>query len=763
MKKIIAIVLTCAMILSIAGCDQNTGNSDPDTTTASQSDGAGTEGTEGSESTEGTDAPEGGDETDAENSGEEIEMAMTYPGFENMTYSEASAAIYEANLGEFKAALETASAETDDISKRYALMAVAEAKLLEAGVFIPLKANGGSFAINRMANYTSSPVMWGSDNYRYHHSVIATEFISAADREEIKAKYNELKGTGTYLDWVKEYLTGKGYELKDEKSIYYSADLTSWDVLATNEADNAEFLCNTYDGLLEYDCENVQQPGLATGYDISDDGLTYTFHLREGVKWVDSQGREVSDLTADDFVAGFQHLLDAKTGPVSLVQNLIAGAGDYLSGDNLDFSSVGVKAVDDYTLEYTLSEVAPYFPSMMGYGLFAPMSRSFFESQGGKFGAEFEQVKDTEAYTYGQDQNSIAYCGPFICTNATSKNSMTLEANPTYWNPDALNVHKINWRFTESTDPKTSYDDAISGFVDGVVLSQALIDIAKAEATDDGSNVYDKYSYTSLTDGTTFGGFLNFFRQQFANPNDPSRMVSQKTDEQKTASMLATQNAHFRLAVYFSLDRANQNAQLRGDELKYASLRNTYTPGSMVMLTDDTTISINGTDTTFTAGTSYGKIVQAQLTADGFKAKVYDEATDSTDGFDGWYNPENAKAELEIAIEELKAQGVEISAENPIVLDYPVAAQVPEFRQGAYVIKQSVEDALGGCVIINVLEGESYDDRNYAMFYSDTGDGMNFDFMDAAGWGPDYGDPGSFLNTMLPDYDGDCTKYIGIF
>ncbi len=759
MKKIIAIALTCAMLLSVAGCSQNNDSGNDGTSTTSQA--ADTDNNGGESTSENTGDDTTGGEEDP-NGGDSEPIEMIGP-FADMTYSEASTKIYNDNLGDFKAALDIATAVVDDLSKRYALMAVAEAKLLEAGVFIPLKANGGAYAINRLASYTNSPVMWGTDNYRFYQNLITTDFITAADRDEMKVKYNELKGSGEYLAWAKQYLIDKGYELKDEKSVYYSADLTTWDVLATNEADNSELLVQTYDGLLEYDCENVQQPALAESYEVSEDGLTYTFHLRQGVKWVDSQGREVADLTADDFVAGMQHAFDAKSGTEGLLRDLIVGVGEYIDGNDLNFDNVGVKAVDEYTVKYTLQQVAPYFASMTGYGIFAPMSRSYFESQGGKFGAEFEQVKDTDAYKYGKDQNSIAYCGPFLVTNATSKNSMTLEANPSYWNKDALNIHKQNWRYTESTDPKTSYDDAINGFVDGVGLDESTITMAKEAATDDGSNIFDKYHYTSLTDSTTYGGFLNLNRQQFVNPNDQVKMPSQKTEQQKVDYITAAQNVHFRLAVYFALDRGNQNAQLRGEDLKYNSLRNTYTPGNMVMLLEDTTISINGTDTTFEAGTNYGKIVQAQLTADGFKAKVYDEATDSTDGFDGWYNPENAKAELAIAIEELKAQGLEISKENPIYLDYPVAAQVPQFKQGAYVIKQSVEEALDGCVIINVIEGSSYDDRNYAMFYPETGLEMNFDFMDAAGWGPDYGDPMSFLNTMLPDYNGDCTKYVGIY
>lgn len=738
MKKFVAVILTLAMIASFAGCNQNTGD-DQGTGTGS-----------GSSQSTGT---AGGDVKPGE---------LSNP-YADMDYSEASTKIYEANLGDFKAALDEASKETTDLSKRYALMAIAEAKLLEAGIFMPSKADGGSYAINRMVSYTTSPVMWGSDAYRYYTSIVCTEFITSKDRDTIKEKYNELKGSGEYLKWVKEFLIEQGYEFKDEKSIYYSADLTTWDILATNEHDNSEFLVNTYDGLLEYDVENTQKPALAESYTISEDGLTYTFKLRKGVKWVDSQGREIAELTADDFVAGMQHAFDAKGGGELLMLDLIEGANDYIDGKDLDFSKVGVKAVDDYTVEYKLQKVAPYFASMTGYGIFAPLSRTYYAGLGGKFGAEYEQVKDTDDYKYGKGPDSIAYCGPFVCTNATSKNSMTLKANDSYWNKDALNVHTINWRYTESTDPKTSYDDAINGVVDGVGLDEATIKMAKDAATEDGSNVFEKYHYTSLTQSTTYGGFINLNRKQFVNSNDASRMVSNKTDEQKLDYAVACQNVHFRLALYFAMDRGNQNAQLRGEDLKYNSIRNTYTPGNMLILPEDTTVSINGTDTTFKAGTNYGEIVQAQISADGFKAKVYDKETESSDGFDGWYNPENAKAELQKAIEELKAQGLEISKDHPIYIDYPVAAQVPAFKQGAYVIKKSVEDALDGCVIINVVEGENYDDRNYAMFYPETGAEMNFDFMDSAGWGPDYGDPQTFLNTMLPDYNGECTKWVGIF
>lgn len=224
MKKIIAIALTCAMLLSVAGCSQNNDSGNDGTSTTSQA--ADTDNNGGESTSENTGDDTTGGEEDP-NGGDSEPIEMIGP-FADMTYSEASTKIYNDNLGDFKAALDIATAEVDDLSKRYALMAVAEAKLLEAGVFIPLKANGGTYAINRLASYTNSPVMWGTDNYRFYQNLITTDFITAADRDEMKVKYNELKGSGEYLAWAKQYLIDKGYELKDEKSVYYSADLTTW-------------------------------------------------------------------------------------------------------------------------------------------------------------------------------------------------------------------------------------------------------------------------------------------------------------------------------------------------------------------------------------------------------------------------------------------------------------------------------------------------------------------------------------------------------
>ena len=133
-------------------------------------------------------------------------------------------------------------------------------------------------------------------------------------------------------------------------------------------------------------------------------------------------------------------------------------------------------------------------------------------------------------------------------------------------------------------------------------------------------------------------------------------------------------------------------AQQVGDDLKYASMRNSFTPGNFVSLEEEVTVDINGTATTFPAGTYYGEIMQAQIDADGVKIKVWDptanDGAGSSDGFDGWYSPENAVEELNQAVEELAADGLTIDADNPIQMDVVYASSSEVFTNRANSLKQ---------------------------------------------------------------------------
>lgn len=685
--------------------------------------------------------------------------ATTVPTTELPTgdYNAMSAAIYDAQLGAFNTLYQAAKEETN-VSKRYALMAQAEAKLLEAAVLIPGTTNGGNYGLSRVAKRSASTVLWGNDSDRFHNVLVTTELITAEDQTHLKAMWNEVRGTGTYTQKAIDYLTEKGYTLKNTYNMGYASDPKTWDALATSRSADSEAIVNTYDGLVEYDNENEIKPALAESWEVSEDGLTYTFHIRQGAKWVDAQGREVADVKADDFVAGMQHMLDAGGGLEYLVENIIVNALEYNTGDVTDFAEVGVKATDDNTVVYTLCQPTSYFITMLGYNVFAPMSRTYFESKGGVFGKDdYKAAVDAGTMKYGQTVNDIAYCGPYTVTNHTAENTIVFEANPTYWNKDNITIKTLTWKFNDGKDPTKAYEDTKAGTLDGCGLSSASLEACKADGN------FEKYCTVSDTDATSFVLFLNLNRNAYANFNDETKAVSTMTDDQKKRTDAAMLNVHFRRAIGMGLDIATYNGQVVGEELKLNSVRNSYTPGNFVALEEDVTIEINGESKTFAKGTYYGEIMQAQIDADGVKIKVWDAENQTSDGFAGWHNPANAYEELQQAITELKEFGVEISKDNPIVMDLPYYSGNDIYTNRAQTLKQSVEEALQGCVVVNLVSCADAQEWYYAGYYTESGKDANYTLYDVSGWGPDYGDPATYLDTMLGDGAGYMAKCLGLF
>lgn len=672
-------------------------------------------------------------------------------------YNAMSEAIYDAQLGAFNT-LYQAAKEEQNVSKRYALMAQAEAKLLEAAVLIPGTTNGGNYGLSRVAKRSASTVLWGNDSDRFHNVLITTELISAEDQTHLKAMWNEVRGTGTYSQKATDYLKEKGYTLKDTYNMGYVSDPQTWDALATSRSADSEAIVNTYDCLVEYDNENEIKPALAESWEVSEDGKTYTFHIRQGAKWVDAQGREVADVKADDFVAGMQHMLDAGGGLEYLVENIIVNALEYNTGDVTDFAEVGVKATDDNTVVYTLCQPTSYFITMLGYNVFAPMSRTYFESKGGVFGKDdYKAAVDAGTMKYGQTVNDIAYCGPYTVTNHTAENTIVFEANPTYWNKDNITIKTLTWKFNDGQDPTKAYEDTKAGTLDGCGLSSASLEACKADGN------FEKYCTVSDTDATSFVLFLNLNRNAYANFNDETKAVSTMTDDQKKRTDAAMLNVHFRRAIGMGLDIATYNGQVVGEELKLNSVRNSYTPGNFVALEEDVTIEINGESKTFAKDTYYGEIMQAQIDADGVKIKVWDAENQTSDGFAGWHNPANAYEELQQAITELKEFGVEISKDNPIVMDLPYYSGADVYTNRAQTLKQSVEEALQGCVVVNLVSCADAKEWYYAGYYTESGKDANYTLYDVSGWGPDYGDPATYLDTMLGDGAGYMAKCLGLF
>ncbi|MBR0235806.1 MAG: peptide ABC transporter substrate-binding protein [Clostridia bacterium] len=750
LAKLMCALLVVALLAGvIASCGKTT-PTEPSTTTAAPSESvAPTQASTGSDTpveptTKGRDVMKVTDNSVSDTTGG-ITVVPDYSDFENLEHEEGDEnwAVYSAVLGDYYKELLAAKAE-EDVSAKYTLMAIAEAKLLESAAFLPTSTQGGMFALTKVAPYTVSSALWGLDSDRMHNMVVTNETIKASDRDALKAKYAELKGTGTYEQYAKDYLTSHGYTLKDSYTTAFSSDPRTWDILNTYRAADAEAIVFTFDGLLEYDNEGRMLAGLATEYTVSEDGLTYTFKIREGVNWVTQDGAVYAEVTANDFVSGMKHLLDIKGGTEYLVEGIIKNASEYLDGDVTDFAEVGVKALDKYTLQYTLEKPVSYFITMFNYNPFAPANQEYMDAQGDD---------------YGTDPSHILYCGPYIVTEFTSGNKIEYTLNENYWAKDSVNLKKVTWLYNDGSDATKGYIDFKQGARDGVSLSTTTYPMAVADG-------YTDYIYVSGTNATTYAGFVNLDRKNYETI-EGFGMASTKTDAQKAESIAALKNLHFRSALLFSIDRTTYNAIQVGEDVALYSLRNTYTPGTYVTLERDVTVDINGTSTTFPAGTYYGEIIQAQLDADGSSIVAWDPTAEggvgSSDGFDGWYNPEVAVSELNKAIEELAAEGVTVSAENPITIDYPYYSANPIYSARAAALKKNIEEVLGGKVVLNLVGTENIYGWYYAGYYCDSGDQTNYDLYDVSGWGPDYGDPATYLNTMLPDFGGDMTHVLGIY
>ena len=133
--------------------------------------------------------------------------------------------------------------------------------------------------------------------------VITNEIILTEDYNHLVELQKELAGTGTYMATAIEYLTEKGYTFRDTFQNTFSVTPTSWDIFAVSSANEVRIIDPTYDYPFAYDAEGTMQPHLAESCQMSEGGRVFTLKIRPGQIWVDSQGRKVADVTADDWVA----------------------------------------------------------------------------------------------------------------------------------------------------------------------------------------------------------------------------------------------------------------------------------------------------------------------------------------------------------------------------------------------------------------------------------------------------------------------------
>ncbi len=494
-------------------------------------------------------------------------------------------------------------------------------------------------------------------------------------------------------------------------SYVYTQDPDTLDYSISNKKSTSEFTGNAVDGLLEVDKYGNLIPSLAKDWTVSKDGLTYTYKLRKGVKWMTSEGEEYGEVKAQDFVTGLKHAADKKSQAIYLVQKSVKGLDDYVSGKTSDFSTVGVKAIDDYTVQYTLSQPESFWNSKTTMGILMPVNEEFLKSKGDDYGQ-------------GTTPSSILYCGPYLIKSITSKSSATLEKNPTYWDADNVKISKVKLTYYDGQDSES----LIRGFDNG--------DYTVARVFPNGSNyksVEKKHKDDIVfTDqgSSTYNLSFNIDRQAY-------EITKKTTDAQKASTKKAILNKDFRQAIMFAFNRKAYVAQANGEAAANKVIRNTFTPPNFVQIN----------------GKQFGDTVEKDLEAYGDEWKGVSVA----DGKDTLYNPTKAKEEFAKAKADLQAQGVEF----PIHLDLPTSSTFTEGIKQAQSFKQSVESTLGAENIVIDLNMVSEDDLQRVTYFAENASQQDWDLNNNLGWGPDYTDPSSYIDITSGKSGENANAYFG--
>lgn len=498
----------------------------------------------------------------------------------------------------------------------------------------------------------------------------------------------------------------------DTYSYVFSTDIETLDYLFSQRNSNSQHYSNFVDGLMEWNPEGQLVPALAESYKVSDDGLTYTYKIREGVPWVDSEGNEYgADVTANDWVAGLKHAVEKKSETLYIVADSIKGLSDYIAGKTDDFSTVGVKAVDDHTLEYTLNKPESYWNSKLTYGILYPANEEFLKEKGDDFG------KPTP--------DSILYNGPYILTENTSKSAIEYGPNESYWDQDNVHVKNVKFIYFDGSDPDWLFKQYDAG-----EFTSARVYPNSAGYKDVEAKYKDSINF-SLPGSSTFNMTFNFNRQAYEN-------TSKTTDKQKEDTKKAIMNLNFRKAFQFAFDKKAYRAQNVGDAGAEKALRNTLVPTDFVQID----------------GKPFGEVVQDKVRA--ADAEAFGEVN-LAEGQDGTYKPDLAKKYMDLAKKELEAEGVEF----PIHLDLPEQETAEVLVNADKSMKQSVEASLGKenvVIDIQLLNEDAY----YAATYQATSSAAtDYDISTASGWGPDYIDPSSYLN-IYNSHSGDMLTTLGL-
>ena len=505
-----------------------------------------------------------------------------------------------------------------------------------------------------------------------------------------------------------------GREFADEQ-VYrtlYSSENDTMNYLVSGSTSNLSVGANVIDSLVENDPYGGIVPSAATEWSTSEDGLVWTFKIREGMYWYDADGNQKDPVTAHDWVAAARYICDAtyNCSNFYMMDGWIVNAteyydytsavlggfqnenGEYLSGDpnavddegnpvevevvpEVKAEDIGVVAVDDYTLEYHLVKPRPYFLTALQFGTYWPAPANLIFEMG---------------ESYATDNYTMWFNGAYLLSTYEPNQKHVYTKNENNW--DAENIHIERIEETYNAEAGTLAPEMfLRGEVDYAsigpdIVADWLADPERSQMIST-SRIVGSYSY--------FMGFN--FEPKFAEEYEPENWT------------IAVNNENFRKSIFHGLDRVvATEAYIPGDDPQL-HLINTVTPRGFTSTPSGKDFVTFGDLGTFNTTESFN----ADLALE-YKAK---------------------------AVEELTAAGCKF----PIIIPMNYNPSVDTWADQCAVIKQQLEDLLGTDYIqIEVLawSGQS--------FLSETRSNGNY-AIQLLNWGADYLDPETWTDPFAQD------------
>jgi len=354
--------------------------------------------------------------------------------------------------------------------------------------------------------------------------------------------------------WATGRSQGATQEVNQELSFVYSGEITSLNYYTQGSETTYAKAAILLDGLVENNKYGVQIPNIAEKWENSRDGLTWTFTLRKDVKWVDNTGKVVANVTANDFVSAAKYCLTQANAPYyeDFYTDYFVGAKAYWDSTApgktpLNFSTVGVRAVNDYTLQYTLTEPCPYFMTMMNWVPFYPVYQPFLDKVGDKFGTS---------------NDNILYCGAYIMETWRPQNTQVYVKNTNYYLANEIHISKMT--YTYNAEAATLAPELFKrGEVSYTSISTSILDDWLKDPQ------LSKYIRPSTAAWYSFFYAFNF---------DPNFAAEYEPENWK----IAVNNLNFRKAVSAALNRVNAMMTENPGDPQGSLIRTVTPPGFCV-------------------------------------------------------------------------------------------------------------------------------------------------------------------------------------